>query len=93
MTTSHSIRHSAATDFFGVALSGGTSRLSQSDQHAASVFSQGHPVSSAVQIVHGLHRDQHGEFVARLSSGTREPELQLPSAVIMSSITLSTVYW
>ena len=39
-----------------------------------------HPVPAAVQVVHRLHGEQHGEFVARLLLRHREPQLQLAAA-------------
>ena len=57
-------------------------------------FSQEQPVPAAVQMVHRLDGEEHGELLARLVLRHGEPQLELAATwPIMSSMTWSIVYW
>src|SRR5688572_8913608 len=78
---SHSMRAPGSTSDAGTFL--GTRSLSTSSRTrclAAGMLHR-HPVAAAVEVVHGLHGEQHGELVARLLLGDREAELELLAAL------------
>ena len=83
--TSYSIFHSASRTSIPVVSAGGT-RWSCTSARMRSFFitgTSGHhetPVSSAVQVVHRLHRQQHGKLLPGAVLGHRQPQLQLAAA-------------
>src|SRR5688500_6521593 len=83
VTTSHSIRHSGLTSAAGT-ISCGTSslctRTSTRYRFTTPPASQRHPMATAVQVVHRLHGQQHGELVAGLLFRDGEAQLELPAA-------------
>src|SRR5688572_12854506 len=80
VTTSHSMRHSGFTSREPTPSLGVRLRCVRTRTRLFFIDSERDPVTSAVQVVHGLHREEHGEFVARLLLRNGETELELAAA-------------